>query len=136
MVMLEPTVLRNYGKLYIGKSELIRQTKLFWINLRHYIQTCSNDHLCKVTTRLRRPRLSSSKQIPVQSLLCKMTTCLTRPATTFLSPKWKKSLSKTTTKNFIQQRTPEQTSGSMILFTLLLLYNAKFVQCLQKLDNL
>ena len=135
MVMLELTVLRNYGKLYIWKSELIRQTKLFWINLRHYIQTCSNDHLCKVTTRLRRPRLSSSKQIPVQSLLCKMTTCLTRPATN-LSPKWKKSLSKTTTKNFIQQRTPEQTSGTMILFTLLLLYNAKFVQCLQKLDNL
>ena len=52
-----------------------------------------------------------------------MTTCLTRPATTFVSPKRKKSLSKTATKNFIQQRTLEQTSGT-ILFTLLLLYNA------------
>ena len=27
----------------------IRQTKLFWIKLKHYSQTCSNDHLCKTT---------------------------------------------------------------------------------------
>ena len=27
----------------------IRQTKLFWINLKHYSQTCSNDRLCKTT---------------------------------------------------------------------------------------
>ena len=101
-----------------------------------YSQTCSSDNLYKTTPHLRRPTLSPPKQIPIQLYLYKTTTCLTRPATTFLSPKWKKSLSKTTTKNFIQQRTPEQTSGSMILFTLLLLYNAKFVQCLQKLDNL
>ena len=28
----------------------IRQTKLFWINLKHYNQTCSNDHLLSKTT--------------------------------------------------------------------------------------
>ena len=27
----------------------IRQTKLFWINLKHYSQTFLNDHLCKTT---------------------------------------------------------------------------------------
>ena len=61
----------------------IRQTKLFWINLEHYSQTCSNDHLCKTTIRLRRPMLSPPKQIPVQLLLHKTTICLTRPTTTF-----------------------------------------------------
>ena len=47
--------------------------------------------LCKTTTRLRRSALSLPKQIPIQSLLNKTTTSLTRPATTFLSPKWKKT---------------------------------------------
>ena len=61
----------------------IRQTKLFWINLNHYSQTCSNDHLCKITTCLWQTMLSSHKQIPIQSLLYKTTTCLTQPATTF-----------------------------------------------------
>ena len=56
----------------------IRQTKLFWIKLKHYSQTCSNDHLCKTTTRLRRR--------------------LTRPATTFFVSQRKNSSSKTTTK--------------------------------------
>ena len=50
----------------------IRQTKLFWINLKHYSQ--------------RRPILSLFKQIPLQSLLYKTTTCLTQPATFILSP--------------------------------------------------
>ena len=50
----------------------IRQTKLFWINLKHYSQ--------------RWPILSLSKQIPLQSLLYKTTTCLTQPATFILSP--------------------------------------------------
>ena len=86
----------------------IRQTKLFWINLEHYSQTCSNDHLCRATTCLRWPMLSPPKQIPIQSLLCKTTTCLTRPATTFSLPN-KKSLSKTTTESFIQQRNAKQT---------------------------
>ena len=54
----------------------IRQTKLFWINLKYYSQ--------------RRPILSPSKQILLQLLLCKTTTCLTWPATFILSPKWKK----------------------------------------------
>ena len=27
----------------------IRQRKLFWINLKHYSQICSNDHLRKTT---------------------------------------------------------------------------------------
>ena len=70
----------------------IRQTKLFWINLKHYSQSCSNDHLCKTTTHLRRPMLSPPKPFPVQSLLYKTTTCLTWPATTFLSLKWKKAV--------------------------------------------
>ena len=50
----------------------IRQTKLFWINLKHYSQ--------------RRPILGLSKQIPLQSLLYKTTTRLTQPATFILSP--------------------------------------------------
>ena len=48
-----------------------------------YSQTYSNDHLYKMSTRLRLPVLSPHKQIPIQSLLHKMTTCLTRPATTY-----------------------------------------------------
>ena len=75
----------------------IRQTKLFWINLKHYSQTSSNDHFCKTTTRLRRPMLSPPKQIPLQSLLTKMTTCLTRPVTPFFVSQMKKRPSKTTT---------------------------------------
>ena len=43
----------------------IRQMKLFWINLRHYSQTCSNNHLCMTTTHLRQPMLSLFKQIPI-----------------------------------------------------------------------
>ena len=61
----------------------IRQMKLFWVNLKHYSQTCSNDHLFKITTLLRRPVLSPPKQIPIQSLLRKTTTWLMRPAATF-----------------------------------------------------
>ena len=53
----------------------IRQTKLFWINLKH----CSQ----------RPPMLSPSMQIPLQSLLYKTTTCLTWPTTFFMSSKWK-----------------------------------------------
>ena len=86
----------------------IRQTKLFWINLKHYSQSCSSDHLCKMTTHLRRPMLSPPKPFPVQSLLYKTTTCLTSPATTFLSLKWKKSCLKQPLINFIQQRNDKQ----------------------------
>ena len=62
-------------KIWIHFS--IRQTKLFWINLKHYSQ--------------RPPMLSPSKQIPLQSLLYKTTTSLTWPATFILSSKWKKA---------------------------------------------
>ena len=86
----------------------IRQTKLFWINLKHYSQSCSNDHLCKTTTRLRRPMLNPPKQIPVQSLLYKTTTCLTRPGTTFFCLPNKKSRLKQPLINFIQQRNAKQ----------------------------
>ena len=55
----------------------IRQTKLFWINLKHYSQ--------------RPPMLRPSKQIPLQWLLYKTTTCLTQPATFILSSKSKKA---------------------------------------------
>ena len=90
----------------------IRQTKLLWINLKNYNQTCSNNHLCKMTTCLRQQMPSVPKQSPVQSLLYKMTTCLTWPVTNFCLPN-EKNLSKTTTKNFIQRRNAKQTYGTM-----------------------
>ena len=113
----------------------IRQTKLFWINLEHYSQTSSNDHLCKTTIRLRRPMLSPPKQIPVQLLLHKTTICLTRPTTTFFCLSNEKSLSKTTTKKLYPTKKYEtnmrnnarKINVSLIIFTLLLLFNAKFV---------
>ena len=61
-----------------------------------YSQTCSNNHLYKTTTRLRRPLLSQPKQILMQLLLYKMTTCLTQSATTFFVSQMKKYLPKTT----------------------------------------
>ena len=70
----------------------IRQTKLFWINLKHYSQ---------------RPlMLSPSKQIPLQSLLQKTTTCLTRPATFILSSKWKKVRLKQPLINYFCKKAP------------------------------
>ena len=107
-------------------------------HVRQYSQTCSNDHLYKTTTRLRRPILGPPEQIPIQSLLYKTTTCLTRPATTFFVSQMKKNLSKTTTTKLYPAKKQETNIGqqgikinlSLIIFTLLLLYNAKFVQCL------
>ena len=55
-----------------------------------YSQTCSNDHICKTATHLRRPMLSLPKPIPIQLLLYKTTTCLTQPATTCFVPQIKK----------------------------------------------
>ena len=75
----------------------LTQMKLFQINLKHCHQTCSDDHPCKTTTRLRLPMPSPPQRIPAQSLLYKTTACLTRPATTFFVPQMRKSLSKTTT---------------------------------------
>ena len=39
--------------LKISTHFSIRETNLFKIKLKHYSQTCSDDHLCKMTTRLR-----------------------------------------------------------------------------------
>ena len=76
----------------------------FW----YYSQACSNDHLYMMATQ--QPMLSRPKQIPIQSLLYKMITCLTRPAITFLSPKWKKTLSfKQSLQNFTQWRNWKKT---------------------------
>lgn len=50
-------------------------------------------------TRRRPSTLFPPKPIPIKLFLCKTTNCLTRPATTFLYPKWKKNLLKTTTTN-------------------------------------
>ena len=71
-------------------------------------KTCSNDHLYKTTTRLRRPVLSPPKQIPTQSLLVKTTTCLTWPATTFCVSQMKKTCLKLPLQNFTQRRNGKQ----------------------------
>ena len=65
----------------------------------NYSQTCSNDHLYKMTSLLRQPPLSLQKQIPIQSLMCKTTTCLTTSDHFFVS-QMDKNLSKTTTAKF------------------------------------
>ena len=82
------------GELKATKQKIISYkvtATFFWRKKKMiYSQTCSNDHLYKTTTRLRRPMLSPPKQILIRSLLYKTTTCLTRPATTFLSPESKK----------------------------------------------
>ena len=96
-------------RLKIWTHFSIRQAKLFWINLKHYSQTCSNNYFCRMTTHLRQPIMSPLKQIPVQSLLCKTITCLMQLAITFLSPKWKKACLKQPIKNLIRQRNAKQT---------------------------
>ena len=120
----------------------IKQTKLFWINLKHYSQTCSNDYLCKTTTCLRRPMLSLPKQIPVQSLLCKTTTCLTRPVTTFFVFQMKKASLKQPLKTLSSEGTwnkhKEQCIKNKCLSDYIssILYSAKFVWCLQNQNHL
>ena len=69
----------------------------FFCENSYYSQICSNDHLYKTTTRLRRPMLSPPRQIPIQLLLYNTTTRLTRPMTTFFVSQMKKNLFKTTT---------------------------------------
>ena len=80
-----------------------------------YSQPCSNNHLYKTTTRLRRPVLSLPKPISMQSLLYKTTTWLMRPATTFFVHQMKKSMFKRLQK-FIQC---VKINVSTIIFTLL-----------------
>ena len=84
-------------------------------------------------TRLRQPMPSLPKQILIQSLQYKMSNCLMQPVTTFFSPKWKKPV-----KNNHYKTLPNTEMGnkhkanmhkkniSLIIFTLKLLYNAKF----------
>ena len=67
-------------------------------------QTCSNNHLYKLTTRLRRPILNLPKPVNIQSLLYKVSTCLTQPVTTFFVPQMKKTCLKQPLQNFIQLR--------------------------------
>ena len=98
--------LRENKHLKIWTHFSIKQTKLFWMKLKHYSQACSYDHLCRMTTFLRRPILSLPKQTPVQSWLYQTSTCLTRPTTTFLSPI--KPRLKQPLKTFIQKRNAKQ----------------------------
>ena len=93
-------------------------------------QTCWFDHLYKTTTHLRQPMLSPPKPIHMQSLLYKTTIFLTWPVTTFLSPKWKKNLSKTTTVKFYSMQKWEGMQKKRMSLWLYLLYcysNAKFI---------
>ena len=66
------------------------------INLKHYSETCSNDHLCKTTNA------ESPNKFPLNRYF------LTRPANTFLTPKWKKTCLKQQLQNFIQRRNAEK----------------------------
>ena len=78
-----------------------------------YCETCLNNHLHKTTTCLRWPVLSPPKQTPIQSLLYKMNTCLTCQQTLFLSPKWKKNMSKTTTTKLYPAKKWEMITDTM-----------------------
>ena len=98
------------------------------------VQTCSNNHLYKTITPLRRPMLNLPRQILIQSLLCKMTTCLMQPASTLFVSQMKKNLPKTTTTKLkpakkwetnIRQQCKKK-NVSLIIVTLSLLYNVKF----------
>ena len=81
-------------------------TLYLWNN---FLWMLLQSNLFKKTTRLRGPILVLPKQIPIQLLLYKTTTCLTRPATTFLSPKWKKTCLKQPLQKFTQRRNRKQT---------------------------
>ena len=131
---------RSFRKVYAAPVYWF----VFLIPLSTYSETCSNDHLDKMIIHLRQPILCPPKQTPMQLLLYKTTTCITRPATTFFVSQMKKNLSKTTTTRLYPVKKWEtnirqqgiKINLSLIMFTLLLLCNIKFVSCLQKLDNL
>ena len=83
--------------------------------LKRYNQTCSNNHLYKMTTCLRCPMLNLPKQIPMQLLLFNMAICLIRPVTTFFClPNEKKTCLKQPLQNCNQQRNGEQTRRQCI----------------------
>ena len=68
-----PITSANFANLSLLIKSQILTTKLCWWRTKRYSQTCSNDPLYKMTTRLRRPMLSPPKQIPIQLLLHKTT---------------------------------------------------------------
>ena len=100
---------------FVDITQLKKHTeeiKLYYFsNILCYIQTCSNDHLKKTTTRLRRLMLSLAKQNPIELLLYRTTTCLTRPAPTFLVSQMKKTCIKQLLQNLTQHR--KQTLGNI-----------------------
>ena len=102
-----------------------------------YSQTCSNNHLYKTTTRLRRPLLSQPKQILIQLLLYKMTTCLTQSATTFFISQMKKYLPKTTATKLhkAQKRKINLEQQCIKNLWLYLLYCSFIKLCLMSLFN-
>ena len=67
------------------------------INLKHYSETS-----VQTTTSVKRPMLSPPSKFPSNRYL------LMRPATTFLTPKWKKTCLKQQLQNFIQRRNAEK----------------------------
>ena len=89
------------------------------INLKHYSETCSNDHLCKTTnaesaqanshqtTSVKRPMLSPPKQIPVKSLLFNAT------SDHFFDSQMKKDLSKTTAAKLYPAKECKKTEGAI-----------------------
>ena len=79
----------------------------------NYSQTCSNNHIFKMTTYLRRPMLNLLEQIPIQSLLYKTTTCLKQPATTFFVSQIKKNCLKQPVQNFTQRRNGNKHTATM-----------------------
>ena len=111
--MVEPRIFRNYVKLYIWTFEL-NQLKALQPNLFKQ-PPLSNDH-CWV-----RPSKFSFNRY-----------YLTRPATTFLTPKRKKNLSKTIATKILSNESMRKNirnntwkiNVSLITFTLLLICNA------------
>ena len=97
------------GSLSLGKCLQGFEPRTF----QFYSQTCSNNQLYKMTTCLRWPVLSPPKQIPIQSLLYKMNTCLTQPASTSLSPKWKKTCLKQWLKSFTSNQMGNKYKATM-----------------------
>ena len=118
----------NWNKIFSSAWTVLMQ---MWIEQKYiYSQTCPNNHFCKMTTHLRWPMLSPPRQIPMQPLLYKTTTCPTRPATTFFVPQMKKAVQNSNCKTFSSGEMGSNTYKiliSLIIFTLLLLYNAQFV---------
>ena len=114
--MVEPRILQNYGKLYIWTFEL-NQLKALQSNL------------------FKRPPLSNGHCWVRPSKFPFNRYYLTQPATTFLTPKWKKNFSKTIAtktlsgerirkKNIRNNNNIYKINVSLITFTLLLIYNA------------